>query len=357
MSNQEAELWSSKYQTKSDQAPPPIYDQVKTAVLAAKPGEASPGQTAPRLPQEHDFPKYIENRILASNAPKEDIQYIIIVLHGYAADNFALGEFAKKHLLGPRTACVLLRGSKSLESDGTYCWSDQGDFIGGPDDRIRALRARESWQIKRRHTGHSSIQSSIIPGPSRSNTMPTGSNNLENVGEEVEAQLEDEVDENDKHHPTFKASTEQIGLDVITNVLIKKCGFLPSNIALVGHDQGGSAALAVAAACWATKFGGVVSIGGIMPSDFPDDFPNGSRAPTHVLLLGGKLGDLTDKEVARIESTFSGTTKARKPGKSDDFEDIEDLKLKEFLAHQLRREEWTKEAVVTFGISPFSVVV
>jgi len=350
MSNQIAHTtWYSKYSTKNDRAPPPIYEEVNASVLTAQPGETNPREKLPRLPREHDFPKYIENRII-DNPSNDDIQYIIIVLHGYGADTPALWEFSKKHLLGPKKACVLLRGTNSLESGGAYCWSDEGDFIGGPGSKIRAVRARQSWKSKRQNSGLSSIRGSTRSGPSRSNTVRTN-DNLENVDEELNItnHFESDEDGDDTIRPTFEKSTMQIGLEVITKVLIKKCGFRAKNIALVGHDQGGSAALAIAAACWQTQFGGVVSIGGRLPSDFPEQFPTENRSLTHVLLLGGGLGDLNNKEIDRIETTFVGTTRAQTAGKSDDFEVINDAKLKEFLAHHLLREEWTKEAVVTFG--------
>jgi predicted esterase len=353
MANQVAQnTWSSKYRSKNDRDPPDIYENLNVSLLGARPGEADPGHTYPRLPQEQDFPKYIENRIVASNAPKKDIQYVIVVLHGYAADIPALLEFSKKHLLGPRTACVLVRGTNTFqESDGTYCWSDNCDFIGGPGGKIRALQAKHRWLIKRR-TGFSSIESFGIGGPSRSNTNDIRVKNPEDSIDDPERNdpLDDEDKEEDVSRPTFVSSTKQIGLEVITDVLVRKCGFKPRDIAIVGHDQGGSAALAVAAACWKTKFGGVVTIGGALPSDFPD-LVDGVKSLTHVLLLGGKLGDIDNKEAARIGRVFAGTTLALKQDKSDDFDDIDEAALVGFLAHQLRREEWTKEAVITFGES------
>jgi predicted esterase len=342
--------WSSRYRRKNDRDPPAKYEQLNASLLAARPGEVDDRITYPRLPQEEDFPKYIENRIVASNAPKKDVQYVIVVLHGYAADISALVEFSKKHLLGPRTACVLVRGHKTLECEGAYCWSDNGNFIGGSGGKNRALQAQRSWLIRRR-TGLSSNQSIGIAGPSRSNTNDIRAENPEAFTDELEDDdLLNEGAEIDIGEPTFEASIEQIGTKVITDVLVKKCGFKSRDIAIVGHDQGGSVALAVAAVCWETKLGGAVSIGGALPSDFPD----GAKSRTYVLLLGGKLGDINEKEAARIENAFSGTATALKKGKSDDFEDIDDEKLTGFLAHQLRREEWTKEAVVTFGNSPKS---
>jgi predicted esterase len=350
MSDQTAQTtWSLKYKAKNDTAPPPIYAQVNASVLGAQPGEASESSSRgkfPRLPKERDFPKNIENRII-DNAPNEDIHHIIVVLHGFGADTEHLLEFSKKHLLGPNTACILVRGTKALvHCEGAYCWSDDCES----SSRFRANQARNNGKNKRQQTGLSSIRSSTIPGPSRSNTAGT-TRSLENFVAEPDALQALDVNENEDpgSPPTFALSTEQVGVNVITDVLIKKCGFRARDIALVGHDEGGSAALAVAAACCDTEFGGVVSIGGILPSDFPNGLPQGDRSPTHVLLLGGSLGDVNNREVLRIETAFAATTKAQKVGKWDDFNEIEDAKLKEFLAHQLWRAEWTKEAVATFG--------
>jgi predicted esterase len=339
MTNQSAEnTWGSKYRKKNDRAPPGIYEEVNTSVLEALPGTPPGGQSFPRLPVEEDFPKYIENRVVSLNTPKEEIQYVIVVLHGYAANQHTLYEFAKKHLLGPRTACIFVRGTTQVGETGTYCWSDNGDYIG--KDRTLQL-------IRRAGTGFSSIRSSEFAGPSRSNTANTTTESLNNISNRAA-----DVSDDDIGRPTYENCTERIGVEVITNVLIKTCGFRARDIAIVGHDQGGTAALAVAAACWQTKFGGVVSIGGPLPNDFPD----GIESCTHVLLLGGKLGDLNPTECARVQRAFSGTIEALKrydpPTDGDDYNDINNAELKEFVAHQLRREEWTKEAVLTFGVSP-----
>ena len=346
MSNQTAQsTWADKYSKKSDRPAPEIYAKVNTSVLEAERDRAPLGQPLPRLPKEEDFPKYIENRIVTYNATKEDIQYVIVVLHGYAADQHALYEFSKQHLLGPKTACVLVRGTKSIEETGTYCWSDRGGFIGGSRGRDRALQ-----RIKRARTGFSSLADSDMVGPSRSNTIDTTVDTVNSIPNDLDG-IDESAEDDYLAPPTYELSTERIGLEVVTAVLIKTCGFRARDIAIVGHNQGGTAALAVAAACWETKFGGVVSIGGPLPTDFPD----GIKSSTHVLLLGGKLGDISPTEGARIQKSFSGTTDALKtydlPTEGDDYNDIKDEELREFLAHQLRREEWTKEAVITFGTS------
>jgi len=346
--------WALKYRKKNDRPPPEIYEKANTSLLEAQPEPAGPGQSLPRLPTENDFPKAIENRIISfiGNTAKEDVRYIIVVLHGYAANQLALQEFATKQLLGPRTACLFVQGPTQVGETGTYCWSDTDKYIGGPGGNDRKLKL-----IRRVGTGFSSLQSAEFAGPSRSNTANTTTESLDG-GTSVVGGGNDE----DISWPTYGRCVEQIGIEVISDVLIKKCGFAARDIAIVGHDQGGTAALAVAAACWETKFGGVVSIGGPLPNDFPDRI--GSQ--THVLLLGGTLGDLKDRtECARIKKTFAGVTQALKEYESpasgdeddtidiggDDYNNIEDGELKEFVAHQLRREEWEKEAVITFGES------
>jgi len=337
------ETWRERYRKKNDKAPPPIYEELNTIVSEAQPWQPGPSQRCPKLPSYLDFPKNIELQVLDFNGAAQNVQQVIIVLHNYGSDLAALGDFSKKHLLGPRTACIVVRGIRNLECGGSYCWSDEGDFVGGKKRALQYTRTRRQNPN----------------GVNQSNEgQASGARDDIEDAEDEEEQGEDhpitaicEAPEEEACSPTFTESTNCIGIEIITKVLIKQCGFRPGNIAIVGHDQGGTAALAVAAACWQTKFGGVVSIGGGLQSDFPSDFPNYSKARTNVLLLGGQLGDLNPKEVARIKTSFSRVENALKADKDDDLDAIDEEKLAEFLAHQLGREEWTKETVITFGES------
>ena len=134
---------------------------------------------------------------------------------------------------------------------------------------------------------------------------------------------------------------------VITDVLVNKCNFQPQRIVILGRGQGGTAALAVAASWTETEFGGVVSIGGPLPAYIQRN--RSSKAKTPALILRDSLIDNEDVALQEIEATFiysdndiladepvSASSKHLKP-------------FLRFLAHRLRQEEWTKQAVISFG--------
>jgi predicted esterase len=145
---------------------------------------------------------------------------------------------------------------------------------------------------------------------------------------------------------------------VIGKVLVEKCNFPPSNIALLGHGQGGSVALAIAAIWETTRLGGVITIDGpppeyIIPSTTP-------RIPTPVLMVGGRLGALTPQAEQRAKDLFLHVDVDLRPGvnmlpiaqllaSKGDSDEIKTAK--DFLAHSLRQEEWETQTVLTFGKS------
>lgn len=145
---------------------------------------------------------------------------------------------------------------------------------------------------------------------------------------------------------------------VIGKILVEKCNFPPSNIALLGHGQGGSVALAIAAVWETTRLGGVVTIDGpppeyIIPSTTP-------RIPTPVLMIGGRLGALTPQAEQRARDLFLHVDVDLRAGvdvlpiaellaSKGDSDEIRTAK--DFLAHSLRQEEWETQTVLTFGKS------
>ena len=142
-------------------------------------------------------------------------------------------------------------------------------------------------------------------------------------------------------------------LDIVKHGLIERFGFKTRDIILFGHGRGGMAAL-VAAACWETvEYAGVISIGGPMP-DCAHLF-QGNKAKTPVLVLGGPQGNINSAALERMQNTFCHVTHdLRLPSQDAVPEAPNDMKcimepLLGFLAHRLRRDEWTKEAVLSFG--------
>ena len=156
------------------------------------------------------------------------------------------------------------------------------------------------------------------------------------------ADSEREGDEN------FTVATRLILESVIKDSLVKKCSFRPQNIIILGHGQGGTAALAAAASWSETEFGGVLAIGGSVPAYIR---PQPSlKAKTPCLVVERHVGGMSASAKRDIEDTFlypdiqtssyeilSGSQEALTP-------------LLRFFAHRFRQEEWTKQAVISFGM-------
>lgn len=151
----------------------------------------------------------------------------------------------------------------------------------------------------------------------------------------------------------FLEASEAILANVIKASLIVNCGFAPHDILLIGHGQGGMAAMATAALWDDVELGGVVSIGGPLPSYVQSD--STKRIKTPALAMGGGLGRLTNRALNCIKARFICVDTYICAGAHDTLLEDEESRrpllerLLEFLAHRLRREEWDKQAVLSFG--------
>ena len=157
------------------------------------------------------------------------------------------------------------------------------------------------------------------------------------------------TDSNDTMDEGFINTSRVILEDVIRDVLMAKCKLHPRNIVLLGHGQGGMAALATTA-CWnCIEFGGVVSLGASMPTYFQLQ-PN-IKAKTPALIYSGAWGDITPAALQQIQGTFSSTDCYESTNEDDGVpsSDEDTAPLLDFLAHRLRREEWKRQAVISFG--------
>lgn len=140
--------------------------------------------------------------------------------------------------------------------------------------------------------------------------------------------------------------------DIIRDGLMAKCSFNPRDIVVLGHGQGGMAALA-ATACWnCIEFGGVISFGGPLPGYV--QLPLGVKAKTPVLIYGATHGDITPTALQHIKDNFSFTDHHIPPSGHDTIpmSDVELHPLLKFFAHRLGREEWKRQAVISFGRIP-----
>jgi len=147
----------------------------------------------------------------------------------------------------------------------------------------------------------------------------------------------------------FSGVGRKILMDVIKTGLITNCGFEPRSIILLGHGQGGMAALATAAACHRLEFGGVITIGGPMPAYA--QLPHNVKARTPALVLRRELGDINASALQQLRDSFVCLDISTQPGIHDIVPELQEEiePLLEFFAHRLGREEWTKQAILTFG--------
>lgn len=158
------------------------------------------------------------------------------------------------------------------------------------------------------------------------------------------------ADSPSQHDEGFCKTSDTILIDVIKGVLVSRCNFKPRNIMLLGHCQGGMAALAAAASWDETELGGVISIGGPMPAY--TRLPADVKAKTPVLIYHSELGDVIPSALQQIKDNFVHVDSATMPGNHETVPESEDeLKpLLAFFAHRLEREEWDKQAIISFGM-------
>ena len=161
------------------------------------------------------------------------------------------------------------------------------------------------------------------------------------AGKENSYQWESDLD-------TYLKTIRLILEDVISPLLINKCNFPARKIILFGYGEGASAALATFLAWEKVEFGGVISVGGQLPSYFAQ--LKNFRSKTAILLLGGTLGRTTPMAKSRIEQSFLHVDSDLIEGKDDALPRGKQLKaLRDFFSHRLHEEEWIKPAVITFG--------
>jgi predicted esterase len=137
----------------------------------------------------------------------------------------------------------------------------------------------------------------------------------------------------------FTRSTQSLLDDVIRKTLIEKCGYRPRDIIIFGFGQGGMLALGIAAAMKDEELGGIVSVGGVLPSEAPIPEEDGKRSQTPVLLCkGNQNSGVKVKDVARLRHTFSffEVKQWTKEGDSMPMSREEFLPIIQFFAARLR---------------------
>ena len=118
-----------------------------------------------------------------------------------------------------------------------------------------------------------------------------------------------------------------------------KCGYKPREILLFGFGQGGMVALNVAAELGnEDELGGVVSIGGVLPSSTAlSEVSKRSRTPV-ILCKGQRNSAVQDEDIDRLKETFEFVeiNEWRKTGDGMPASREEMLPIMQFFARRLR---------------------
>ena len=151
--------------------------------------------------------------------------------------------------------------------------------------------------------------------------------------------------------PGFDRAGKLVSENVVDRILIEKCGFDHREILLFGYGQGGMVALAVAARM-RSSLGGVISVGGTIPSS--SMLVNQPKSTTPILLLGGRLGDLFKDNrngVRKAQGSFE-FVEAHEWSKNDDSmpkNRDEALPMMQFFARRLRSLKGVPSGSVELG--------
>ena len=145
----------------------------------------------------------------------------------------------------------------------------------------------------------------------------------------------------------FTKAVKLIKKDIFEEGLLKKCGYKPRDIMLLGYGQGAMAALAVTASM-TEELGGIVSIGGPLPSS---DVPAKS-IETPVLVLGGSSNTLITRiNLNKLKATFQSVEyqKWNRAGDGMPRNRDEMLPIMRFFARRLKSRAGVPEGSVEIG--------
>jgi predicted esterase len=237
-----------------------------------------------RLPIKSDFPSSLTLDIIppSTGSPVN----ILILLHGLGDTQISFAQLGKNLNL-PETACISIRGPNPIPP--IFTGTDSPAFHWGDDVLVDEARG--------------------------------------------DIDLDAGFDTADK---IFK--------DVIKDVLIQKCGYTSRNILFLGFGQGGMAALHVASLL-PEELGGVVSIGGRLPSSSK----SGPKSKTPVLVCGGsRSGQVTKSAVERFKERFVDVEYVKWSKSEDSMPKSREemLPIMKFFARRLRSRAGVLEGAV-----------
>ncbi|KAI4136898.1 MAG: hypothetical protein L6R39_007572 [Caloplaca ligustica] len=242
----------------------------------------------PRQPRSSDFPSYLQLSIIPPPANQSPVN-VLILLHGLGDTKEAFARLAQQLAL-PETTCICLQAPSPLPFDlGGFHWGDDITF-----------------------------------------TQSTGTMDYDTG---------------------FEKSTRVLNQDIIGNVLIQKCEYEPRNILLFGFGQGGMAAIAAAIA-FKSELGGIVSIGGPLPSSFLDRADDGRKNQTPVIVLGGSSHSLvTQSALTSLKKAFQLVEYVKWPRPGDGMPRNRDemLPIMKFFARRLQSRSGIPQDAIDLG--------
>ena len=196
------------------------------------------GSMPTRLPNQADFPTSLVLSITPPPAGSPRTTNVLILLHGLG-DNSAPFTNLGKQLALPETTCISLQAPTPLPFElGGFLWGDDVTF------------------------------------------------------DQTSGQMD--------YDTGFTKAVKIIKQDIIEDGLVRNCGYKPREIMLFGFGQGAMAALATAAAM-AEELGGIVAIGGPLPSSIT----SARSVKTPVLVLGGSSSTLINRTALdRLKTVF-----------------------------------------------------
>lgn len=238
-----------------------------------------------RLPSVSDFPSYLQLTITPPPNSSPQLTNVLLLLHGLGDTNTSFTNLGKQLAL-PETTCISLQGPTPLPFElGGFHWGDDIQF--------------------------------------------------------------DQSNANMDFDTGFEKAVKIIKEDVITAGLVGNCGYQYREVMFFGFGQGATAALATMASM-TQEFGGIISIGGPMPS--LNTLAKGATTP--VLVLGGSSNTLVTKtSITKLEKNFE-SVEYRKWGRAGDGiprSRDEMLPIMRFFARHLRSRRGVPEGSAEIG--------
>lgn len=136
---------------------------------------------------------------------------------------------------------------------------------------------------------------------------------------------------------------------VVNGGLVEKCGYQPRDVMILGFGQGAMVALQLAALKPEMEFGGIIAIGGRLPSLASGA---GGKAKTPVLVLGGSRStQVTRSAVDVLKARFGEVEYVKwvKAGDSMPANREEMVPIMQFFARRLKSRAGVPEGAVELG--------